>query len=56
MIHSRKCLVLNCKRVAETTWEPDMRSGILIPVCLFHYSRKLWWYKGTIFCRDEEEG
>jgi hypothetical protein len=29
----KRCLVINCKRPAETTWEPDMRPGIMIPVC-----------------------
>jgi hypothetical protein len=52
----KTCLVIGCKRVAETTWEPDMRPGVKIPVCERHYRKNLWWYKGWIFCRDEEEG
>ena len=51
----KTCLVIGCKRVAETTWEPDTRP-VKIPVCERHYRKKLWWYKGTIFCRDEEGG
>jgi hypothetical protein len=23
----KRCLVIGCKRVAETTWEPDIRPG-----------------------------
>jgi hypothetical protein len=30
-------------------------AGIKIPVCERHYRKNLWWYKGTIFCRGEEE-
>jgi hypothetical protein len=50
----KKCLVIGCKRDAERLWEPDMRPGILIPVCLRHFKSRLWWYRGWIFCRDEE--
>ena len=55
MIHSRKCLVPNCKRVAETTWEPLMHlHGAEVPVCWHHFAKRLWWYRGWVFCRDEE--
>lgn len=51
----KRCLVIGCKRVAETTWEPDMRPGVKIPVCSRHRKSNLWWYKGWIFDRGEEE-
>ena len=52
----KRCLVVGCKRASEKMWTPMMSGKLNIPVCLFHYSQKLWWHKGTIFCRDEEEG
>jgi hypothetical protein len=52
--YPEKCRVIGCKRVAETTWEPDMRPGVKIPVCWHHFKSRLWWYRGWIFCRDEE--
>ena len=48
------CRVRGCKRVAETMSEPDIRPGIMIPVCWRHFKSRLWWYRGWIFCRDEE--
>jgi hypothetical protein len=49
------CRVIGCKRVAETTWEPLMHlHGAEVPVCLHHYKLRLWWYRGWVFCRDEE--
>jgi len=51
---SKWCLVLNCKRPAYTLWTPDMAGKPAVPVCLKHSKLRLWWYKGWIFCRDEE--
>jgi hypothetical protein len=51
----KRCPVIGCKRVAETTWELDMRPCVKIPVCERHYRKNLSWYRGTISCRDEEE-
>jgi hypothetical protein len=53
------CHVRGCKREAAHEWEswmstPDKRR--VAPVCDFHYRRRLWWYKGWIFDRDEEGG
>ena len=58
MTHPENCCVRGCKRVAETTWEPGMgtKYGMTVPVCWFHFRRKLWWYKGMIFDRTEEDG
>lgn len=50
------CRVIGCKRPSETTWWTDMGRGHDIPVCLFHARRRLWWYRGWIFDRDEEGG
>ena len=50
----KTCLVMKCKRPAEKLWWTDMCHGHEIPVCAFHYSRRLWWYRGCIFDRDEE--
>jgi hypothetical protein len=48
-----KCLVLNCKRDADRMWQPDMHGKPEVPVCEHHYRRKLWWYKGWIFDKEE---
>jgi len=53
------CRVRGCKRDAEREWEswmstPDKRRAA--PVCGYHYGRRLWWYRGWIFDRDEERG
>jgi hypothetical protein len=51
---SKTCLVIGCKHEAETTWEPLMHSyGHEVPVCWHHYKLRLW-YRGCVFCRDEE--
>jgi len=34
MTHPETCRVLGCKHVAETMWEPDIRPGVMIPVCV----------------------
>ena len=45
------CCVRGCKRDAETTWENFKRQQI--PVCLYHSRRRLWFYRGWTFDRDE---
>jgi hypothetical protein len=47
------CFVLNCKRQAEQLWQPDMIGKPSRPVCEYHQKRRLWWYCGRIFDRDE---
>jgi hypothetical protein len=42
-----------CKRPTHGMWE-TMKHGIFVPVCKFHYLRKLWWYKGAIYDHTEE--
>ena len=55
MTHAEKCRVVGCKRDADAAWEPGMgRHGTTVPVCEFHYWRKLWWYKGVIFDHTED--
>ncbi len=40
---SKKCLVIGCKREAETTWEPLMNlHGAEVPVCWHHFGLRLW--------------
>jgi hypothetical protein len=49
------CRVRGCRRVAEVQWEPGMgKYGMTVPVCMHHFKSRLWWYRGWIFCRDEE--
>jgi hypothetical protein len=51
-----KCRVRGCKRDADVLWEPLMNlHGAEVPVCLHHFRHRLWWYRGWIFDRDEEE-
>ena len=40
--------------VSEKMWMPMMSGKPDIPVCGFHYRRRLWWYRGWVFDRDEE--
>jgi hypothetical protein len=50
-----KCRVLGCNRDAEIMWEPLMnKHGAEVPVCMFHFRRKLCWYRGTIFDHTED--
>jgi hypothetical protein len=49
-------MVMRCHKPAEWEWESPMGNHVTVPVCERHYRKNLWWYKGTIFCRDEEEG
>lgn len=55
-----RCFVMRCGRSCglptEREWESPMGNHVTVPVCERHYRKNLWWYKGTIFCRDEEEG
>jgi hypothetical protein len=51
---SKWCLVHGCKRPFAKMWMTDMHGKPDIPVCAYHFGRRLWWYKGWIFCRDEE--
>ena len=30
------------------------KHGMTVPVCMHHFKSRLWWYRGWIFCRDEE--
>ncbi len=46
--------MLNCPRQAERLWTPMMDGKPELPVCEHHQKRRLWWYKGRIFDRDEE--
>jgi hypothetical protein len=48
------CRVMNCKRQAESLWQPLMANKPSLPVCEYHQKRRLWWHKGQIFDRDEE--
>jgi hypothetical protein len=50
----KTCLVIGCHRDAETTREPIHKHGTEVPVCWHHFRKRLWWYRGWIFCRDEE--
>jgi hypothetical protein len=34
---------------------PRMAGKPDLPVCEFHFKRRLWWYKGSVFDRDEAE-
>lgn len=49
-----RCFVMNCKRQAERLWTPMMDGKPSLPVCEHHQKRRLWWYKGRIFDRDDE--
>jgi hypothetical protein len=51
---SKTCLVIGCKRPSEKLWWTDMCHRHEIPVCGYHYSRRLWRYRGWVFDRDEE--
>ena len=50
----KRCLVIGCKRPSEEMWVPMMAGKPEIPVCRFHFRRKLWWYKGAIYDHTEE--
>jgi hypothetical protein len=54
LVDSKTCLVYRCKRPVERLWWTDMAGGHELPVCSFHYWRRLWWYRGCVFDRDEE--
>lgn len=49
------CRVVGCKRAHDMMWEPLMnKHGVEVPVCLFHFKRKLWWYCGQVFDHSED--
>ena len=49
------CRVYRCKNPAEIRWEPGMgKHGLTVPVCWYHFKRRLWWFKGWVYDRDEE--
>jgi hypothetical protein len=56
-MNSRECktyLVIGCKRDAGTTWEPIHMHGTEVPVCWFHFRRRLLWYRGAVYDHTEE--
>jgi hypothetical protein len=50
----KTCLVIGCHRDAEIMWEPIHKHGTEVPVCWFHFRRRLWWYRGAIYDHTEE--
>jgi hypothetical protein len=46
------CRVRGCTRDAETKWSL-MDGKPEVPLCWYHFKRRLWWYKGQIFDLDE---
>jgi hypothetical protein len=50
---NRICRVIGCHRPTWSMWE-TMKHGLYVPVCQFHYSRKLWWFKGGLYDHTEE--
>jgi hypothetical protein len=50
---SKYCAVMGCK--AEPGGTVQLMAGKpYVPVCDYHLRRRLWWYRGWIFDRDEE--
>jgi len=49
------CFVWRCHARATRIAMNPMDGKPDFPVCEFHRKRRLWWYKGSVFDRDEAE-
>jgi len=50
-----KCYVWRCGARATDIAMNPMAGKPDFPVCEFHFKRRLWWYKGSVFDRDEAD-